>query len=63
MPGSNGGYVFSYKNNDLEMVKAVSSISARRAVYLDDYLYIIGDDKIRVFNENDWQEVNSLNLN
>ncbi|MFH0792312.1 MAG: beta-propeller domain-containing protein [bacterium] len=76
MPGSNGGYVFSYKlrpvlavkyqddrDNRLEMVKAISDISARRAVYINDYLYVIGDDKIRIFNENDWQEVNSLILN
>ena len=62
MPGPRGGYVFSYKNDELKMVKAVSNISARRAIYINDYLYIIGDDKISVLNEIDWQKVNELEL-
>ncbi|MBU0723272.1 beta-propeller domain-containing protein [Patescibacteria group bacterium] len=62
MPGDQGGFVFSYKNNELKMVKAVSGLRARRAVYLDDYLYIIGDNKIVILNETDWQRVNELNL-
>ncbi len=62
IPGGRGGYVFSYKDDKLEMVKAVSDISARRALYLNDYLYIIGDNEISVFNENDWLKVNELSL-
>ncbi len=60
LPGSKGGYIFSYKGDNLELKKAVSGISARRAIYLDDYLYIIGDDKIVVLNELDWGRVNEL---
>ena len=60
MPGSRGGYVFSYKNNKLELIKVISDISAKRAIYLDDYLYVIGDNKIVVLNEIDWKEVNKL---
>ncbi len=62
LPGSQGGYVFSYENNGLEMKKAASGIAAKRAIYLNDYLYIIGDDKIIVFNELDWQKVSELEL-
>jgi len=62
LPGSRGGYIFSYANDQLEIVKAVSDINAKRAIYLDDYMYIISDEKIVVINENDWQEVNSLRL-
>lgn len=62
MPGQKGGYIFSYSNDKLSLKKAVSDISARRAIYLDDYLYIIGDNEIVVLNEIDWQEVNSLDL-
>lgn len=62
LPGSRGGYVFSYKDFQLELIRAVSDIRARRAVYIDDYLYIIGDDEIVVLNEIDWEEVNSLEL-
>jgi uncharacterized secreted protein with C-terminal beta-propeller domain len=63
LPGSRGGYIFSYNNNQLEIVKAISDITAKRAIYLDDYMYIVSDEKILVINENDWQEVNSLTLN
>jgi len=62
MPGSKGGYVFSYKGDELKLTRAVSGIRARRAIYINDYLYIIGDDKITVLNEIDWEEVNELEL-
>jgi len=42
--------------------KAISGISARRAIYLNDYLYIIGDNQIVVLNEFDWTRVNELSL-
>jgi len=62
LPGSRGGYVFSYKEDKLAMVRAVSDISARRAVYIDDYLYIIGDNKISVLDETSWEKVKELDL-
>jgi len=62
LPGSRGGYVFSYKDDKLEMVKAVSDISAKRAIYINDYLYIIGDNKISVLNEINWEKVKELDL-
>ncbi len=62
MPGSNGGYVFSYENDELTLVKAVSGISAKRAIYIDDYLYIIGDNKIAVLDENTWEKIKELDL-
>ncbi len=62
LPGSRGGYVFSYQNDKLSLVKAVSGISARRAIYINDYLYIIGDNKITVLSEIDWQKVKELEI-
>ena len=62
MPGGQGGYIFSYKGDELKMVKAISNISAKRALYINDYLYIVGDNKIVVINENDWTNVNSIEL-
>ncbi len=62
LPGSKGGYIFSYKGNSLKLEKAVSNIQARRAIYLDNYIYLIGDDKIVVLDENDWKEVNSFDF-
>lgn len=60
LPGSKGGYVFSCEGKQLKLIKAVSDIRAKRAIYLDDYLYIIGEDKITVLNEINWEEVNEL---
>jgi len=62
LPGSQGGYIFSYKGDQLKLVKAVSNISAKRAIYINDYLYIIGDSQIIILNENDWAKVNKLDL-
>jgi len=60
LPGSKDGYIFSYESNKLKLVKAISQISAKRALFINDYLYIIGDDKITVINEIDWEKVNEL---
>ncbi|MEK7557005.1 MAG: beta-propeller domain-containing protein, partial [Patescibacteria group bacterium] len=62
LPGSRGGYVFSYANDELKLQKAVSEITARRALFLDDYLYIIGDQKIVALNEATWETVKELSL-
>lgn len=62
LPGGKGGYIFSYKNDRLALIKAISEISAKRAIYINDYLYIIGENKITVINENDWQKVSELKL-
>jgi uncharacterized secreted protein with C-terminal beta-propeller domain len=60
MPGGKGGYIFSYEGDQLSLKRAVSGITARRATFINDYLYIVGDDKIVVLNETDWEEVNRL---
>jgi len=61
LPGQQGGYVFSYAGEKLELKKAVSGIQAKRALYLDDYMYILGD-KIVVLNENTWEKVKELEI-
>jgi len=60
LPGGRGGYIFSYQDNKLELKRAVSDISAKRAIYINDYLYIIGENKIVVLNELNWEKVNEL---
>jgi uncharacterized secreted protein with C-terminal beta-propeller domain len=62
LPGSKGGYIFSYKDDQLKLVKAVSGIQAKRAVYLDNYLYIIGPDSIVVLDESSWKKAKELSL-
>jgi len=62
LPGNQGGYIFSYQDNELKLKKSVSEIQARRAVYINDYLYIIGDNKMVVLDENNWEKVKELDL-
>ncbi len=60
IPGSKGGYVFSYDGDKLTMEKAVSGITADRAIYINDYMYIIGTNKIVVLDESDWEQIAEL---
>jgi uncharacterized secreted protein with C-terminal beta-propeller domain len=62
LPGSKGGYVFSYQNNNLTLKRAASGISPKRAVYINDYLYIIGRDKMTVLDETNWQKIKELEI-
>jgi len=62
LPGSKGGYIFSYANDEFKLEKAISNIRAKRALYINDYLYVIGDNEIVVLDETNWQEVSSLDL-
>jgi len=62
MPGGQDGYVFSYANNKLSMIKAITGIQAKRALYINDYLYIVGDQKIVVFDETNWNKAGELEL-
>ena len=62
LPGSRGGYIFSYKDDKLKLMKAVGKIFAKRAIYLDDYLYIIADEKIVVLDERSWEKIKELEI-
>lgn len=62
IPSAKGSYVFSYEGNALSLKKAVSGFQARRALYLDDFLYIVAADKITVLSESDWQQVKEFVL-
>jgi len=60
LPGGQTGYVFSYKNNKLSLEKAVGKIQAQRALYINDYLYIVGSDRIVVIHEKNWERAGEL---
>lgn len=57
LPGVNG-YVFSYKP-ELKLIKATET--GFRAVFINDYLYIIGK-KIVVFDEKSWEKVAEIEI-
>lgn len=60
LPAGASGYIFSYKGDALGLKRVVSDVQARRAVYINDYLYIIGDKKTSVLNENNWEKINEI---
>lgn len=76
LPGSKGGYIFSYfqaerenkalpkansyQGNKLKLIKTISQTSVKRALFINDYLYIIGNDKITIIDETNWEKVNEL---
>lgn len=62
IPGSQGGYIFSFKNEKIELVKAIKQNQVRRALYIDDYLYIISAENIIVLDQNNWETVKEINI-
>jgi uncharacterized secreted protein with C-terminal beta-propeller domain len=62
VPGGEGGYIFSYKDNKIALLKVVTGYGVKRALYINDYLYIIGDKKITVLDENTWKVVKELDI-
>ena len=62
LPGSKGGYIFSYDNDQLTLKMAVADINAQRAIYINDYMYIVGSDKIKVIDENKWEKIKEFEL-
>lgn len=62
MPGMKGGYIFSYADDQLSLVKAVSRSQVRRAIFMNDYLYVLGEQGITVLDEKDWEVVKELAL-
>lgn len=62
LPSSGRGYVISYAGSDLEVVREVEKVTARRAVYLDDYLYVISEENLTVLDERIWETVNEIGL-
>lgn len=62
VPGGQGGYILSYGGNKLTLQKAIDTISAKRALYIDNYLYIIGEQEIVVIDETSWERVGELSI-
>jgi len=62
LPGSKGGYIFSYALDNLKLAKAVSDIQAKRAIYIDNFLYVIGENKLVVLDEGNWEKAGELEL-
>lgn len=62
IPGTQAGYVFSYKGDKLELVTAIAEPQTKRAVYINNYLYVISDQSINVYDQNNWERIGEVNF-
>ncbi|PWB38224.1 MAG: hypothetical protein C3F02_04430 [Parcubacteria group bacterium] len=62
VPGYNGAYVFSYTEDKLTLAHALDINQAKRALYINDNLYVIGAKSLFVLKESDWSKVSQLDL-
>lgn len=60
IPGNQGGYVFSYTDSSLTSTATLAKRVVRRAAFLDDYLYLISESGIVVYDEKKWERVNEI---
>lgn len=60
LPTERGGYVLSTET--LETVHRVDVRDPRRALYIDDYLYVFGEGEVAVVNESTWEREDTLDL-
>jgi len=63
IPASMGGYIVSYDNQNLELKRAFDENGVKRGFYIDQYFYLLSNQKLRAFDMNNWEEINELILN
>ena len=62
IPAEGKGYIFSYSDNTLKEVKTIDNTNAKRALYINDTLFIIGNEKIVAIDQNTWEIKNTFKL-
>ncbi len=62
LPTRNRAHIFSYEGGKLELIKTIGEAQIRRALYIDDHLYVIRADKILVFDQNTWEKIKELGI-
>jgi inhibitor of cysteine peptidase len=62
IPGTKGGYLFSYADDKLDLVKAISEAQIKRAIIINDYLYIISDTKIIILNRKNLEKLKEFEI-
>ncbi len=60
LPGYENGYVFSYANHNLVPVRKLENVAARRAVFINDLLYLLSNDELSVYDETSWEKVTTF---
>ncbi len=62
VPAGKAVYVFSYKNKKLDLVKSIVVNNPKRALYIDNYAYIVGQREIVAVDENSWERVGEISI-
>ncbi|NBD73935.1 hypothetical protein GVX82_02750 [Patescibacteria group bacterium] len=62
IPAGQSGYVFSWGDDEITLERAVADVGARRAIYIDDVLYVVGEAEIRALSLPELEDVASLEL-
>lgn len=62
LPTGQGGEVFSYEGGMEHVTTIETQGAALRALYLDDYLYVVGEGNVVVVDETDWERETSVGL-
>jgi len=62
VPAGKAVYVFSYKDKKLDLVKSVVVNNPKRALYIDDYAYIVGQREIVAVDENSWERIGEISI-
>jgi inhibitor of cysteine peptidase len=63
LPTGEGGNVISYTDGDLELETRVQTDGAAlRAMYINDYMYVFGEDELAVVDETTWDRTDTLQL-
>ena len=62
IPASKGGYIFSYKDSKIELIKAIPATSIKRAVYIGNIMYFVAETSIQAYNMNTWEKISELDI-
>ncbi|MGC9031554.1 MAG: beta-propeller domain-containing protein [Minisyncoccia bacterium] len=62
LPVNNLGYIFSYANNKLTLKKIEKIENPKRAIFINDFLYILSQKKIIVLNEKTFEKIKEIIL-
>lgn len=63
LPGYNGAYIFTFDANyNLTLQKAISGYSITRALYVNDNIYVVSNDKIVVFSESTFEKLGEVDI-
>jgi len=62
IPAGQSGYIFSYNDENIVLEKVITGSDFKRALYINDYLYVVSKDKIVVIDENNFNDVSSFDF-